>query len=316
MRIRESLTEWMGRTVVDWSEAAGITDPKRVAYRIRFDGETKETGMSWSELMASFLRDPRLEELESLIIGDWCPDYDYTPSSDVIESLVSASSRLPHLTSLFLGDITSEEGEISWIVQSDISPLFGAFPQLEHLGVRGSQELSLGTPHHDHLKTLILESGGLPLTVIQEVIAAELPVLEHLELWLGDQGYGGDSTLEDLRPIFHGTDRWPHLTYLGLCNCEYTDAIAAAIVTAPILPQLETLDLSLGTLSDKGATVLADAPGIAHLKKLDIHHHFVSPEIVSRLEALPIATVDSSDVQEPYSWRGDDEDGRFVAVGE
>jgi hypothetical protein len=54
------------------------------------------------------------------------------------------------------------------------------------------------------------------------------------------------------------------------------------------------LDLSLGALTDRGAEALLAAPGLARLKKLDIHHHFVSPALVQRLMALGIQ-VDARD---------------------
>ena len=46
---------------------------------------------------------------------------------------MALADRLPALEALFLGDITFEQQEISWIQQSDISPLFLAFPRLRVL---------------------------------------------------------------------------------------------------------------------------------------------------------------------------------------
>jgi len=309
------MTEWAGTPIVDWTDESRITDPGGTAYRIRITEEDKDTGVAWADIMSAFLSDPRIEELESLVIGDWFPSYETNDlsSREVVESLVAASTRFPHLKALFLGDITSEECEISWIRHTDISPLFGAFPGLEHLGVRGATDLSLGTPHHEHLKTLVLESGGLPATIVQEVIAAELPALEHLELWLGTENYGGDATVDDLEPIFQGTARWPKLRYLGLRDSSIADAVATALADAPIVRQIDTLDLSLGTLGDTGAAALAASPNLAHLKKLDIHHHYVSPETLARLMALGIE-VDADDVQKPDHYNGTEH--RYVAVSE
>ncbi|MFN8512832.1 MAG: hypothetical protein U0841_09645 [Chloroflexia bacterium] len=68
---------------------------------------------------------------------------------------------MPRLTALFFGDIIVEESEISWIEQTDVSPLLAAFPQLEIFGVRGGNGLSFGQLRHDVLQTLIVETGGL-----------------------------------------------------------------------------------------------------------------------------------------------------------
>ena len=55
------------------------------------------------------------------------------------------------------------------------------------------------------------------------------------------------------------------------------------------------LDLSLGNLSDRGAGA-AGHPRLAGLERLDIHHHYVSPALVERLQALGIQ-VDAGEPQ-------------------
>jgi hypothetical protein len=109
---------------------------------------------------------------------------------------VAARDHLPNLTAIFLGDIIIEENEISWINQSDVSPLFTAYPALEHFRVRGGNGLIVGSIRHERLKSLIIESGGLPAQVVRDVAAATLPALEHLELWLGTEEYGGDAPID------------------------------------------------------------------------------------------------------------------------
>jgi hypothetical protein len=233
-------------------------------------------------------------------------------SSPIVEALVTARDRLPALRALFLGEILQEEAEISWIHQTDVSPLFTAYPALEHFAVRGSEGLSLGALRLERLKTLIVQSGGLPAGVVQEVAAAELPALEHLELWLGTDEYGADYSMSDLAPILAG-DRFPKLTYLGLRDSHWADEIAAAVATAPVLERIRLLDLSLGTLTDTGAEALLASPAAARLERLDLHHHFCSKAMVTRLQGLGIP-VDVSERQEPEQY-GDDT-WRYVAVGE
>ena len=240
---------------------------------------------------------------------------DNVDSAAVVEAITSAAESLPKLTALFLGDITYEENEISWIRQSDLSPLFNAYPDLEHFGVRGSTGLSLGIPRLPKLKTLVIESGGLPLSVIQEAFAAEMPVLEHLELWLGEEGYGAEASVDNLSPILgsEAPNKRPQLRHLGLRDSEIADGIATALAKAPILRQLESLDLSLGTLSDEGAVALASSHEISNLKRLDIHHHYVSAEVIESLKVLEIE-VNADDPQTADVQNG--ETHRYVAVGE
>jgi hypothetical protein len=162
---------------------------------------------------------------------------------------------MPALRALFLGDIIVEENEISWIVQSDVSPLLDAFPALEELRVRGGQGLTLGAPRHARLRSLAIETGGLDAGLVRSLAAADLPELEHLELWLGTTDYGGTVTVADLEPILSGR-LFPKLRYLGLRDSEIADEVAAALASAPILERVRVLDLSLGTLGDAGAAAV------------------------------------------------------------
>ncbi len=131
------------------------------------------------ELISAFAADRNASTVEELIIGAF--DFEGGDSSPIVESLVSNASRLPNLRVLFIGDITYEENEISWINQSDISHSeclaeAGVFP-------RGGNSLAFnGGLHHNNLRFLIIESGGLPPSVIETVSKAKLPALEHLEL--------------------------------------------------------------------------------------------------------------------------------------
>jgi hypothetical protein len=312
MPIYENLTEFAGRKVEDWDAAAGISDPKGKAYRLFVSYEEGEEGVSQVHKLAALLEDPRAGQVEALVIGAWTEVAGGESSAPVVEALAAARDRLVGLKYLFFGDITMEESEISWITQSDLSPILEAYPRLEHLTVRGGQSLSLGTPRHDHLRELIIQAGGLPRQVIHEVGAADLPALEHLELWLGEQNYGGDATVEDLAPLLKA-DRFPRLKYLGLKNSEIQDDIAAVVALAPVTSRLRVLDLSMGTLGDEGAKALLASPAIKRLKKLDIHHHFVSKELVEALQGLGIE-VDAGDQQEPQEWGG--EAHRFISVSE
>jgi hypothetical protein len=210
---------------------------------------------------------------------------------------------------IFLGDIIADECEISWIQQSDVAPLLHAYPQLEQFYVRGGDGLRFRKLNHYALETLVVQTGGLGKKTLRDILTAWLPSLKHLELWLGDEDYGGDAEMVDLLPLLEGT-RWPNLRYLGLCNTELSDEIAVALKTAPIMPQLRVLDLSRGTLGDAGAAALLANPAIKRLKKLDIHHHYCSDTMIAELKALPIK-VAARQGQGPT-----DAEDRFVAVSE
>lgn len=291
------------------SAAAG---PLPVIYRISLSYDEEEGQKSLPDKLAVFLDDPAAEGAQGLVIGHWggVDSVDET-SGPIVEALVAARDKLPNLKHLFLGDIISEENEISWIQQSDLSPLLSAFPDLEELRIRGSNNLSLGTLKHKSLKTLAIETGGLPVSVLREVCAAKLPALEHLELWLGEEQYGWDGTVADLESLLSGK-LFPKLRYLGLRDSIIANDVAAAAAKAPVLKKIRVLDLSLGNLSDEGAQSLLASPDVATLEKLDIHHHFVSDGVVAQLKALRIE-VDANEHMKPWDF---DPNYRYIAVSE
>jgi predicted DNA-binding WGR domain protein len=284
-----------------------------VIYRVGLTfQEDYDEKRSLTDKLAAFLAEPAAELAQGLVIGTWGGfDSVDQSSAPIVEALVAARDRLPNLKHLFLGDIVTEENEVSWIQQSDVSPLFEAYPHLEEFRVRGSNELSFGTLKHKNLKTLTVETGGLPVRVLHEVCAAKLPALEHLELWLGEENYGWDGTVEDLKPLLSGK-LFPKLRYLGLRDSAIANDVATAVAPAPVLKKIQVLDLSLGNLSDEGARALLGSPAVAKLEKLDIHHHFVSDEVVAQLKALGIE-VDASERREPWDF---DPDQRYIALGE
>jgi hypothetical protein len=51
-----------------------------------------------------------------------------------------------------------------------------------------------------------------------------------------------------------------------LCNADFADELARALVTAPIVARLESLSLQYGTLSDDGARALMLIPNLGKLK--------------------------------------------------
>nr|BFE77740.1 hypothetical protein GCM10020093_003410 [Planobispora longispora] len=137
---------------------------------------------------------------------------------------------------------------------------------------------------HESLRVLRFESGGLPGHVVRATGACDLPALEHLEMWLGVERYGGDATAADLEPILSG-ERLPALRHLGLQDSAMQDEIAAAVATAPVVARLESLALSMGVLTDEGAEALLSGQPLTHLKRLDLHHHFLSDAMTERVRA-------------------------------
>ncbi|MEU0481122.1 STM4015 family protein [Streptosporangium sp. NPDC006013] len=275
----------------------------RVSVRVH---DAKET---FEEHFARFVETVDTTEVRAIIVGGWGEAYE-NDASGPIRLLAENAARFPALRSLFFGAMSSEECEISWIVQSDVTPLLAAFPLLERLEVRGGTELKLRPIRHDNLRILRFETGGLPPEVARAVGESDFPALEYLELWLGAVEYGGDTTVADLEGILSG-ERLPALKHLGLQDSEIQDEVATAVAAAPVVARLESLALSMGTLTDAGAEALLESGSRAHLRRLDLHHHFLSDAMVGRLRAaFSGVELDLSEQEKP------DDDWYYVAVSE
>lgn len=279
------------------------------AVKLSIDYDAFEEGKRMETEIERLSSSPEAATLTSLTIGDWGQAYEQS-SELVVEALVKHKASFPALRKLFIGDMSYEECEISWINQTDLSPLLPAYPELQSLTAQGGTDLRLSQLQHDKLEELIIITGGLSKAVLADIAASRLPNLRKLELYLGVDNYGFDGGLEDLLPLVE-PGKFPKLTYLGLKNSEIQDEIAAALADAPILDQLDTLDMSLGTLSDTGAEAILASDRVKGLKLINLSYHYMSDEMMDRLKnsGLP---VDVSDQQES----ADDDDWRYPSITE
>lgn len=286
---------------------------KKISRRLAVTYDEAEEGKTLLAKMEAFLAGEAVATVDSLVLASWEEPQENSPQA-ALDLLCQNASRAPRLKELVVGDMDSEECEISWIIQADYTKVFSAFPALESLRIQGSSGLVLSTMTiaHGSLRSLVIRCGGLPKEILGVLAKAALPKLEHLELYLGVDEYGFDGGIEDLRPFFV-KGRFPSLRYLGLSDSSIADAIATEIAQADVLDQLETLDLSQGTLTDAGGRALLDSKRARSLKKIDLHYHYLSDEMVKEFKASAMP-VDVSDQQEAD---GDGEDvWRYPAVTE
>ena len=310
----EPLSTFIGERVADFRQKKSIKGKSVVRVRVSYDDEDDDEDggePNFGNRLSAFLASDAAPATKGLILGAYDLEGGCS-GGGAYDEIVKCKDRLPNLKALFLGDIVQEECEISWIHQSDVSGMLQAFPQLEMLRIRGVDGLAISSPQHSQLRALAIESGGLPVSVISQICRGKFPELEYLELWLGTPNYNGDCRVNDLQPLLKGT-LFPKLKYLGLRNAEIVDDIAAVIVTSPIVDQLEILDLSLGNISDVGGNALLHLESKTNLKRLDLHHHYISKPVQKKLKQLPFP-VDLSDAQTV----DEDEEfsGRFISVSE
>lgn len=294
--------------VVDFDIEQGIQNTD-FAYRFRteYDGPEDEV----RKMLEAFINHPKIGEIKNIVIGMWSSEHDETPGP-IIQLLIDNKDKLQHLKGIFFGDIIYEENEVSWIENTNHGPILAAFPNLEIYHVRGGNGLSLAPLSHPNLQSLIIETGGLPTNVLEQISEASLPALVHLELWLGSNYYGFDASPEQVAATYRGkaANHLPSLKYLGLKNSEIADQLAQLLQGDPILDRIEVLDFSEGIIGDIGAEALVDNPAIKNLKKLNLNHNYITDDWAEKLEDLGIK-VDLEERMEE-----EDPEDRYVSVSE
>ncbi len=303
----ENLVKYDGKDVKHYAKTGDVKDFAKYAVRIACDYEETQTLEDYLALLA---KEPGVEQITTLIFGVWMEDgeaNEVTPQK-AIDFLVAHKDTFSGIEVLYIGDITSEENEMSWIAQGDMSAIWAAFPKLRTFTARGSDSLRLGKVKHDRLKKLVIQTGGMPTALAHEALAVNAP-LEHLELWLGIDDYGADTSVSDFSDLLNGT-LFPDLKYLGLRNSDKVDELAEALASSKIIDRIKTLDLSMGILKDKGAIALRDSGKLEKLEKVDFSHHYMSDKVMKSMPKNVI--VDDQEEADEY-------DGEFyynVVVGE
>ena len=307
--IHDNLSDFNGKKVQEFK--AGTLLSSECAIKVGIDWDEYDEGVEFTDKLKEFFTQPNVEKVDTLVIGLWAPESE-PDSSELVKILVENKDKLPNLKGLMVGDIVGEEQEISWIEQSDLGVLLLAFPQLTTFHVRGGTGLRISDIRHSNLLTLIIETGGLSAEVLNDIAISYLPNLEHLELWLGEHSYGFDGGPEDVQKVLKNFEDGK-LKYLGLRNSEIIDQLTPLVCNSPVINGLETLDLSLGTMSDESAKVILESSALLNLKFLNLEHHFISDAVVAQLTKLPY-NVNVSDQQEDDVYDG--EVYRYISVGE
>lgn len=237
----------------------------------------------------------KAKKAEKLVIGYWPEPFEET--SGILDKMIENKELFSNLKSLYVGDMDYEDCEISWIIQEDYSKFLDEFKDLEHLGVRGEQNLEFSNLNHSNLKSLELVTGGLPKKVIHSIADGNLPSLEKLVLYIGTEDYGFDGDITDIKYLMDNLKKFPKLKTLGLVNSEIQDEIVKLVVNHENIKELEVLDLSYGTLTDISAKIIIDNKDkLSHLKMLVIKRSFISEKYFKELSDMGIK-VDLDDYQ-------------------
>ncbi len=268
-----------------------------------YDYDEYEAGKCSKTMVGDILADPELSGLEEIIIGSWGDPWEGS-AQDILDAMVEHKEKFSHIKSLFVGDMNFEECEVSWIIQGNYENLLEAMPQLEHLVIKGSTDLELGKVQLEHLESLEIICGGLPLEVIQSIRDAKLPALKSLRLYIGIDDYGFSGSIDDIKDLLEKSD-FPKLESLAICDSEMQNEITEVVLQSKYMKQIKRLELSMGSLTDEGGQKLVDQlPGFPNIQELDVHYHYLSDDMMEKLENLPIE-VNVNEQNEPDEWDGE-----------
>ena len=268
-----------------------------------YDYEQSENGKGPGTMVEDILSDPEFSQVTDLVIGCWGDSWEGS-CQPILDQMVEHKEEFSHIESLFVGDMDYEECEVSWIIQGDYGRLWQALPHLKALTVKGSTDLKLGEICHQELEALTIICGGLPVSIFEEIQNAKLPNLKKLVLYIGVEYYGFDGDADTVRTLLEKSD-FPNLTWLGIEDSEIQDELTQAVLDSKYMNQLKVLDLSNGTLTDKGGALLLETlPSYPNVGELDVHFHYMTERMVKDLQALPIK-VDASERNEPEEYKGE-----------
>ncbi|MEU8525230.1 hypothetical protein AB0C77_06450 [Streptomyces sp. NPDC048629] len=117
MTIGSPLQQLSGLPVFDFPEPGSTVPlPEADAVAWRISGPTYRDGddLDWDQIFDRFLAQVDTKRVRALVVGGWEDAYD-TSSAEIVTRLIAANSRLTGIEGLFLGDMTYEDCEISWI---------------------------------------------------------------------------------------------------------------------------------------------------------------------------------------------------------
>ena len=272
---------------------------KRYAYTY----EDYENDKGAAELIKEIMEDPELDSLTEVVVGSWGNAWEEN-CQELLNGITEHADCFSHIEKLFIGDMDFEDCEVSWIMQGDYSKLWAALPNLKELAIQGSTDLELGEICHEKLESLEIICGGLPKNVIASIRDAKLPNLKKLLLYIGIEDYGFDGDTDTIKELLEKSD-FPNLTYLGIVDSEIQDEITEIVLNSKYMNQIEVLDLSNGTLTDKGGELLLEnLPKYPNVKELDAHYNYLSDEMVEKLNQLSI-TTDVSENNEVEEYDGE-----------
>lgn len=267
-----------------------------------------------ADLVERVLASPLCAFVESIACGLTSDDRETNDWGPTLAA-IGAAPQARVLRELRFDAWDSGDSELSWVPFGDLSAGWTALPALETLVIKAGGGGTLGTLALPTLRHFTRISGGLSNAEVEAICRATWPQLVSLEIWTGHRDYGADVRLADLQPILDGRGL-PRLGHLGIVNSELVDELLAALPRSRILPQLYSLDLSMGIAAATAAHTLVErAPAYRHLAALDLSENLLLEPELEQIRGVLDNVVAIEQRERDEDFPGDPAE-RYVAVGE
>ncbi len=308
--IEENFEAWFGEAAAEAHEAEDLDLTWRWGFidSVWCGHQGYDSSSDAPEVLNRVLSSPLARFVRSVTLG--LTDYeDGEPQAqNLVDVLVKRAPQA--LQRLEVADFEyPDDTEMSWAHPGDMKSVWKAMPGLREVVFRGGN-LEVGKIDAPELKSFTIETGGLSKENVENILGAKWPKLETLKIWLGQENYGFESSLDDFKPLFDAKGLGS-VKHLGIMNSEFADELIPALAKSKILKQLETLDLSLGTLTTDGAKALKEHLGaFKHLQSLNLKENLLDEEGIALVKTLGLNIIDAEDQ------RDFDPEYRYSAVGE
>lgn len=225
-------------------------------------------------VLAALLRSPYLGNLRSLKVGFSDDDPDDLRHSTMVrpfddctaDHVCALLEKCPRLEELHLNDS-----------DGDLAPLFSSAA----LGGLRVFQVYYALGHTYPPRT----TPAYPLSAL-----AGNPALRNLHTLRFHPGRDATLDVEELRALLLSPNL-PALKHLQLHMLADGDVGARAIVESGILCRLKVLDVAYGNMTDEGARLLADAPGVSGLELLNVSRNALTRAGVAALRRAGISVL-------------------------
>lgn len=263
-----------GRDHCEATWRLGFLDHVFLAKRPRQEGNI-------DEIARDLLLHPSSHFLRGLTIGALG-----TPDEYSYIAVITAITRVKHplLRDLVIGEFPPSMMELAFSRAGNVSTLFSSLPALKRLRLRAGSMRFDSNVKHAALEHLSIVAAELTRASIERICRGALPELRSLEISCPSL----ELRAENLKPLLAKSEKgMPRLERLSLRQCVSAGAIFDALLTSPLLPSLEVLEITDSDLTDKDlAKIVRQAPKLAHVKKLDLAGARLSAAGVKHLAAL------------------------------